>query len=80
MTPAQCRAARALLGWSLAKLAAAANLDTTTVRDFEGQRRPSKPMTVNLVRRALEEAGIEIIGDAEDGARLGSRTRAVGTP
>ncbi len=80
MTPAQCRAARALLGWSRAKLAAAANLDTTTVRDFEGQRRPSKPMTVNLVRRALEEAGIEFTGGDVQDVRLGSKPSAITMP
>ena len=80
MTPSQCRAARALLGWSRAKLAAVANLDISTVGDFERQRRVSQQVTVNLVRRALEEAGIEFAGDDERGVHLSSRQGAVTTP
>ena len=67
MTPAQCRAARALLGWSREHLAGAANLGTDTVQNFESQKRAPQPTTVGLLRRALEHAGIEFTdGDAPD--------------
>jgi hypothetical protein len=39
MTPAQCRAARALLGITQAQLARAAKLGLSTVVDFEKERR-----------------------------------------
>ncbi len=67
MTPAQCRAARTLLGWSQEHLANVASLSTSTVRDFESQKRPPQPTTVGLLRRALECAGIEFTdGDMPD--------------
>ena len=67
MTPAQCRAARALLGWSREHLAGAANLGVDTVQNFESQKRAPQPTTVGLLRRALERAGIEFTdGDMPD--------------
>ena len=67
MTPAQCRAARTLLGWSQEHLAEAASLTTSTVGAFEGQKGTPQPMTVGLLRRALERAGIEFTdGDMPD--------------
>ena len=42
MTPDQSRAARGLLDWSQAELAARSNLSESTIRDFEkGRRIPS---------------------------------------
>ena len=67
MTPAQCRAARTLLGWSQSHLAEAANLSIKAVQDFERKKRATQPMTVGLLRRALEHAGIEFTdGDMPD--------------
>ena len=67
MTPAQCRTARTLLGWSQEHLAEAANLGTDTVQNFESQKKMPQPATVGLLRRALERAGIEFTeGDMPD--------------
>jgi transcriptional regulator with XRE-family HTH domain len=59
MAPAQCRAARGLVGWSQAELAEAAKVGVTTVRNFErGATAPTRA-TLDVMRRALEAAGVE---------------------
>jgi transcriptional regulator with XRE-family HTH domain len=68
----QCRAARALLGWSRDQLAKASDVGPRTLMDFErGTRQPHR-RTISDVRRALEEAGVTFIdGNGEGpGVRL----------
>ncbi|EME67473.1 transcriptional regulator, partial [Paramagnetospirillum caucaseum] len=67
ITPAQSRAARAIIDWSQGQLASAASCSLSTVRDFETGRRT--PVTNNLaaIRRALEEAGVIFIAENGDG-------------
>lgn len=61
ITPAQARAARALLGWSQKELAANAGVAEPTVTQFErGNRTPSRPI-LWAMRTALEAAGVEFI-------------------
>jgi transcriptional regulator with XRE-family HTH domain len=61
MTPAQCRAARALLDWTQDDLAAAAQVGVVTLRQFErGVSQPRRAIVAAL-RRALEEAGVRFI-------------------
>jgi transcriptional regulator with XRE-family HTH domain len=73
MTPAQCRAARALLDMTQTELAEAASLGLSTVVDFEKERRDLSAVAVEKIRRALEEAGIELI--PENGGGEGLRLR-----
>jgi transcriptional regulator with XRE-family HTH domain len=58
MDSKQCRAARALLKWSQAELAAVSGVGISTVADFEIEKR--EPRTANLaaIRGAFERAGI----------------------
>jgi DNA-binding XRE family transcriptional regulator len=71
ITMEQCRGARAMLGWSQAELAKAANVSRQTIADFE--RGAHMPISNNLagIIRAFEEAGVEFT--REDGGGVGVR-------
>ncbi|WP_426960304.1 helix-turn-helix domain-containing protein [Muricoccus radiodurans] len=70
LTPAQCRAARALLGWSVERLAKAVPCRRDTVEYFEsGSGRP-RPSTAGRLRAAFETAGVEFTDEEEAGVRL----------
>jgi transcriptional regulator with XRE-family HTH domain len=74
-TPAQCRAARALLSWSQAQLAEASRVATKTIADFEREDRVPYDRTLNDIREALEVAAIEFTnGDNPGVRRRGDRT------
>jgi DNA-binding XRE family transcriptional regulator len=73
MTPAQCRAGRALLDMTQTELAEAASLGLSTVVDFEKERRDVSQAAVGKMRRALEMAGIEFL--SENGGGEGLRVR-----
>lgn len=60
ITPAQCRAARALLDWSQQDLAKAAHLGLSTIRDFEKGRRVPTHNNLRGIKLALEEGGVGI--------------------
>jgi DNA-binding XRE family transcriptional regulator len=70
ISPAQCRAARALLNWTQEMLANKAGISLKTVRDFETGRRKPLGVVRTSIKQALEQSGIELIG--EDGLRLKS--------
>ncbi|MGJ4898636.1 MULTISPECIES: helix-turn-helix domain-containing protein [unclassified Bradyrhizobium] len=70
MTPDQSRAARGLLDWSQAELAARSNLSESTIRDFEKGRRIPSINNLAAVRRALEAAGVHFIDGDHPGVRL----------
>jgi transcriptional regulator with XRE-family HTH domain len=57
---AQCRAARALLNWTVKHLAKEAMVSTSTVVILENGGE-LKPRTVAAIRAALEVAGVEFI-------------------
>ena len=65
LTPAQLRAARALVGWSREMLAEKSDVSAETVKRFEFRGSDPKLSTLNKWRRALEAEGVEFI---EDGA------------
>jgi transcriptional regulator with XRE-family HTH domain len=73
ITPAQCRAARALLSWRQDELEEASSIAKKTIADFERGAREPRPGTLASIRSALEAAGIEFIG--EDGGGAGVRLR-----
>jgi transcriptional regulator with XRE-family HTH domain len=70
MTPAQCRAARALLGITQSQLARAAKLGLSTVVDFEKERRVVSDESIKAVQAALQRAGIEFTDGNGDGEGL----------
>ena len=58
---AQCRAARALLGWSQDDLSDASKVAKGTVAQFEAGKRTPYDRTLADIRAALEAAGVEFI-------------------
>ena len=76
LSPAQCRAARALLDMTQPSLAEHAGLGLSTIVDFERARRPIPSDTAQAIRRALEKLGVEFID--ENGGGAGVRLRKSG--
>ena len=75
--PAQVRAARALIGWSQAELANAADIAVSVVDRFETGQPDSIPAeTVAKMRTALESAGRRV--HPEKRGRRGVRLRKGG--
>jgi transcriptional regulator with XRE-family HTH domain len=72
MMPAQCRSARALIGWSQFDLAKAAQIGVVSLRQFERGATEPRRATIAVIRRALETAGVIFIdGNGEGpGVRL----------
>ncbi len=77
ITASQCRAARALIGWSRKQLAQSALIAERTLVDFERGARNPLGRTLLDIRRALEEAGVIFIDEDElgPGVRLREPTR-----
>lgn len=73
ISPAQCRGARGLLGWSQSDLAEASKTAMKTIADFERGAREPYPRTLEVLQSALENAGIEFI--EENGGGAGARLR-----
>jgi len=76
ITPAQCRAGRALVELDQAELAERANVSRNVVVDFEKGRRTPTSNNLAAIRAALEVAGVEFI--AENGGGPGVRSRKGG--
>lgn len=70
MKSVQCKMARAALGWGVRELAAAAKVSPDTVARLE-RGEELRERTVDAVRSALEEAGIQFI--SENGGGPGVR-------
>jgi transcriptional regulator with XRE-family HTH domain len=73
VTPAQCRAARGLLGWSQQELARQARVGIVTVHQLETGISQPRRATLEVIRRAFESAGVEFID--ENGGGPGVRLR-----
>jgi len=72
-TPAQCRAARGLIGWNQQELAEKAGVGIVTVHQLEAGLSQPRRATLDVIRRALEAAGVEFID--ENGGGPGVRLR-----
>ncbi len=80
-TPAQCRAARALLNWTQATLAERAGVARKTVADFELGERVLHVRTRRDITATLEQAGIEFVwGDNSGGVEHGDGVRFARSP
>ena len=61
ITASQCRAARGLLAWSQQDLAAKAGVSQLTVHQLEAGSTQPRRATLDVVRRAFENAGVDFI-------------------
>jgi predicted transcriptional regulator len=77
MSPAQCRAGRALLEITQTQLATSAGLGLSTVVDYEKNRRQVSPESIESIFQALVRAGVEFIDEngGGPGVRLRKRQR-----
>ena len=73
MTPAQCRAARALLGWSQDQLAQVSQVHKSAITLFELEDRLPYDRTLDDLRDAFEAGGVIFV--KEDGDGPGVRLR-----
>lgn len=65
ITPAQCRAARAILGLSQKQLAEESFVSLRSVQGFETGDRPLQRLAMSAIERVFAEKGIVIISDQE---------------
>lgn len=72
LSAAQCRAARALLGWSQDDLVSRSAITKKTIADFERDATNPYPRTLAAIRHAFEAAGVEFLPD--NGVRLREAT------
>jgi transcriptional regulator with XRE-family HTH domain len=76
ITPALCRAARGLLGWTQNELSVAARVGLNTLRNFEIGKTMPVPNNLSAIQAALETAGIDFIPENGGGAGLRLREPA----
>jgi transcriptional regulator with XRE-family HTH domain len=69
----QCRAARGLPDWSQQELAEKAGVGVVTIRQLEASIHEPRRATLDVIRRAFEAAGVELID--ENGGGAGVRLR-----
>ncbi|WP_238271990.1 helix-turn-helix domain-containing protein [Methylobacterium cerastii] len=75
LSSAQCRAARAMLGWSREDLAEKSGVSRPTLADFETDKRKPYDRTLADIQRTLETAGLEFIPENGGGAGIRFRER-----
>jgi transcriptional regulator with XRE-family HTH domain len=66
-SPTQCRAARALLGWNQQDLAQRAKVGTSTVADFEREKRTPVGANIEAITAAFEAGGIRFVAGGVQG-------------
>ena len=70
---AKCRAGRALVEWSVERLAKACSVELQAIKEFEARFRRPDPEALGRIRAALVEAGVDFID--ENGGGAGERLK-----
>jgi transcriptional regulator with XRE-family HTH domain len=73
ITPAQCRAARALVDITQDRLAELSGVSKRTIAHFEAGQRTPIPANLSMLQQALEGAGVEFTNGGEPGVKLRRR-------
>ena len=74
LTPAQIRAARAMLDLTQGELASRAGISKAGLINIERGQSDPKVSTLGAIRRALEAAGVEFTDGDEPGVKLRKRS------
>jgi transcriptional regulator with XRE-family HTH domain len=69
ITGQQVKAARALLAWTQSELGGQTGVSASTIGHFEAGRRRAAVLSVSVIQRTLEVAGVEFV-DGEPGVKL----------
>ena len=77
MSPEQCRAARAWLGWTQPELAEKAGVGVATLKDFERGSRIPMANNLKAMRAAIEAAGMTLLFDGDRSIGLTLTDRAL---
>ena len=75
ITPAQCRAARGLLGWTQKDLARRCTMSMRTIITFEMSKTTPTPLNMKTLQEKLEEGGVEFIDMVDDAHKEGVRLK-----
>lgn len=75
ISASQCRAARALLGWSQDDLADRSSVGRATLANFEKEKSVPYDRTLRDIKSALEQAGVKFIDDNQTSAAGGPGVR-----
>jgi transcriptional regulator with XRE-family HTH domain len=67
ITPAQCRAGRALVELDQSELASKSNVSRNTIVDFERGRRVPTTNNLAAIRSALEASGVVFVEENDQG-------------
>jgi transcriptional regulator with XRE-family HTH domain len=70
ITPAECKAARKLLGWAQSKLAEMLFVGEGTIGQFERRQRHWRSLNLHKLRSIFESAGVEFTNGEKSGVRL----------
>lgn len=65
MTPSQCRAARGLKNWTQGDLAKASGVSDVTIRNYENEKTTPQPASLQVIRTALESAGVQFLANGD---------------
>jgi transcriptional regulator with XRE-family HTH domain len=75
LSPAQCRAARALLNWTQEDLVTRCKITKKTIADFERGATQPRAQTLAQITAAFEATGIELLNAQRPGVRLREKAR-----
>ena len=76
ITSSQCRAARALLDWSQQDLSSKAGVGLVTIHQLEAGTSQPRRATLDVIKRAFEQAGVDFLNENGGGAGVRFRRRS----
>lgn len=65
ITPKQCNAARAMLGWSRSTLSEKSQVSSSAVSNFETGKTKPIPANLRVLKQTLKTAGVEFANDGD---------------